>query len=474
MNTSPLRDLRSALAFLEGQPDGLLRIDQKVSLEYELASFADNMYGGPALLFANVAESAIPVVANVYSKRRMAGMLGVDEKDLIPHVVSAVRSAIKSPAAPVLVESGPCQDVAVTDNIDLRTMLPNPTQTPRDSGDYIGACVVIWRFPDSGLRSMFYARGITKGGNRFQLYFHALRGLTLAYREVEKLGRPLQIAAVIGAEPAVAIAAAAHGPLVESIGGEYKLAFAGSLAGRPIEMVRCKAIDLEVPAQGEIVIEAEMLPGTREWTDSLNPTGILGPGGTGYFSRSKELPVCIARAVTHRSNPIYEASFGRQAFSMVNLLSEAAMQDDIKRIASRQFIDLNYRHPLAIIKFKKESEVDDGIPKNVLMRALSADRDCHMAIIVDEDIDIYDPWAVWTAMVTRTDWKTGFFIVPSARGHGVVPVAREQAGIVDKVAIDSTMPFGRREKFLVNQFVPVDVARFIPNFVPRPWYEHGG
>lgn len=135
---------------------------------------------------------------------------------------------------------------------------------------------------------------------------------------------------------------------------------------------------------------------------------------------------------------------------------------------------LNYRHPLAGIRFKKESDTDDGIPKNVLMRTLSADRDCHMAAVVDDDIEIHDPWAVWTAVVTRTNWKTGVFVVPSARGHSVVPVAREHEGLVDKVAIDATMPFSLREKFKANQFVPVDLSRFAPNFVPRPWYEHSG
>ncbi len=452
----------------------MLHIRDQISPQYELASIAENLYGGPALFFDNVAGNPIPVVANIYSRKRMARLFGVEEKELIPHIISSVRSAIRNPMLPVLVASGACQGVVVTENIDLKAMLPNLTQTPHDSGDYIGACVVIWRFPDSGLRSMFYSRGTTKGGDRFQLFFHALRGLTVAYREAERLGRPLQVAAVIGPEPAVAIAAAAHGPLVESIEGEYKLLLAGSLAGRPIEMVRCKTIDLEVPARSEIVIEAEMMPGAREWTDSLNPTGILGPGGSGYFSRSKELPVCVARAVTQRKGPIYEAFFGKQGFSIVNLLPEAAMTEEIRQIARRQFVDLNYRHPIVIIKFKKESGTDDGVPKNVLMRALSADRDCHMAIVVDDDIDINDPWAVWTAVATRTNWKTGFFIVPSARGHAVVPVAREQEGLVDKVAIDSTVPFGMREKFKVNEFVPVEVSRFMANFAPRPWYEHGG
>ncbi|MBI4318076.1 MAG: UbiD family decarboxylase, partial [Chloroflexi bacterium] len=438
----------------------------------ELAAIAEKAYGGPALVFENVKGFSIPVVSNLFSKGRLARLFDTRPEDLPERLIQAVRGTIRNPMPPQVVATGPCKEVVIRDGIDLNALLPIPWATSRDCGNYLGASLIICKEPETGERIMFWARGTVRSPEKLHLGVVGTRRFVGFYRKAEALKLPFEVALCLGVDPAWGVAAAAHGPFIESIGGEYKFLLASTLAGRPAEMVACETLDLEVPANAEIVIEIESYPGLRERDDSDNPTGILGPLATGYYAPSAKTPVYRVKAVTHRRDPLYYAAFGRPDYPIVNVMQEASVLNAARGVAHKQVQAVCHRHVMTAIQFKKESSVDDGVPKNVLMAALGADRDCHFAVVVDEDIDVNDTWAVVYAIMTRARLDKGVIMVPQARGHANIPVAREQGGLVDKVGIDATIPFGMKGAFERVKYADVDISKLLPGFAERPWFEH--
>jgi len=260
----------------------LTRIRVEVSTEYELAGIISAL-GEKPVYFEKVRESSYPVVAGlVSSKDLIARSLGIKKDQLLPKL----SEAIEHPAAPELVSNGECQQVVETD-VDL-TKLPIMRYTEKDGGKYVASAVAIIKDPELG-RNMCFHRLMLVDKNHFAARIVEDRGTDTALKKC-KCGE-LDVAICIGDSTAVLLSAATSLPK-----GMDELGMANAL--EKTEVVKCKTIDLEVPADCEFVLEGRI---TKERT-AEGPFLDL----TGVVDRVRQQPVIEIKCITHRRNPIYQ------------------------------------------------------------------------------------------------------------------------------------------------------------------------
>ncbi len=308
------RSLGEFLTQLERDGD-LARVSRPVSRDLEITEVTQRVVraDGPALLFENVPGASMPVVTNLLgSPRRIAKALGTPTVDAvadrIEHLVhlrppagliGAVRdlsgtidtlTTLRS-LAPKRVRQGPCQEV-VEEAPDL-DRLPILKCWPQDGGRTVTFPVVITKDPETGEAHTGIYRLQQYGRDTLGMHFQVHRIGANNYRKWAARGERMPVAAVIGADPATVFSGLA--PVPEGISN---FVFSGFLREEPVEMVPARSVDLEVPAQAEIVLEGYVDPTER---------AIEGPFGdhTGYYSAPEPFPVFHVTTVTRRERPVY-------------------------------------------------------------------------------------------------------------------------------------------------------------------------
>ncbi len=306
-------NLRDFIAKLEKERE-LKRISLEVDPVLEVAAFADRSVkqGGPALLFENPKGSRIPVLINSYaSLRRMEIALEVDSVDEIAGRISEYlemrmpegligklkmlpKLAEMGSFFPKIVNQGPCQEIVRREGFSLFDY-PVLKCWPEDAGRFITLPMVFSRNPDTGKRNC--------GCYRIQIFDERTAGMHWQthkqgaehYRREQALGRSkrMEVAVAIGCDPATMYSAIL--PLPPDLD---EMMIAGFMRSSPVEMVKCQSVDLEVPAQSEIVLEGYV---------ELGELRTEGPFGdhTGYYSLADEYPVFHVTCVTQRKDPIY-------------------------------------------------------------------------------------------------------------------------------------------------------------------------
>ncbi len=306
----------------------LVRVRVPVDPHLELAAIADRVVKakGPALLFEHVATpgqrpSPFPLLINGYgSRRRMSLALGApdfeDHARAIERLlaVAGVPGAVHEPnggrsaalarifqsvpdlahVPPRTVGSGACQQVVhVGDEVDLDT-LPIITAWPSDGGPFITLPVVFTRDPERGDRNVGMYRMQKLDRRTTAMHWQIHKTGARHFQSAKKLGRRLEVAVVLGGDPVYAYAATA--PLPD---GLDELLLAGFLRKRAVRLVKCKTIDLEVPADADIVLEG--------YVDPSEPLVDEGPFGdhTGYYTPVEPFPRFHVTAITHRRDAIY-------------------------------------------------------------------------------------------------------------------------------------------------------------------------
>jgi len=437
-------DFRSFLKEMEETKEGgFFRISKEVDTRYEVSAIVTKLEKArqiPLLFFEKVKGHTMPVVVNCYADRgRVASAIGVSKQDLNQRVAQAYQK----PMPPVEVSKAPVQEVVLQGNeVDLGK-LPAMVYHNTDAGPYITAGIVLAKDPDTGDYNLSYNRLMVKGKNRLGIFITVGKHLNAIFSKMEDRGQPLEVAVSIGNHPAWAIGALAIGPYYEN-----ETAIIGGLKGSPLEMVRCKTVDLMVPAGAEIVLEGEIEPFVREEE---------GPFGefTGYAIHSAQNPVFRVKAITHRYNPIYQDICGgqhREHLTMATIPMEANYFRVIKG-AVPEVEAVRMAAPFTlVISMRKKYE---GQARSALLAAFSADLYLKHAIVVDHDIDVADLQRVFWAMATRVQASRDIFIIPRARGSSLDPSA-EPLGVIDKMGIDATAKPSLERFASVNQ-VPKEV-----------------
>jgi 4-hydroxy-3-polyprenylbenzoate decarboxylase len=443
-------DLASFVRFLE-QRGQLKRITREVDANLEISAIAQQVMraGGPALLFERVVGSRFPLLINTYATRqRVSWSLGV--ADLDEHaraILDLVRSqpptglmdklrmlpklARVASATPKTVRTAPCQQVIESD-VDLGA-LPILTTWPGDGGPYITLPMVITRDPDKGTRNVgcyrmqVYDKRTT--GMHWQLHKTGRRHMR-RYKELGQQRMPVAVA--LGGDPVLPYAATA--PLPDGID---EFLFAGFLRRKPVEMVRCKTIDLEVPASADFVLEGYVD------VDELRREGPFGDH-TGYYNEVERFPVFTVERMSLRPDPIYHSTYTGKPPDEPAMLG-VALNEIFVPLLAKQFPEIvdfylppegcSYR--LAVASMRKQYP---GHAKRVMFGIWSYLRQfmyTKFIIVVDDDIDVRDWKQVIWAITTRVDPARDTLIAENTP-IDYLDFASPVSGLGSKLGIDAT------------------------------------
>ena len=413
------RDLREFVDFLEAK-GALRRIKAPVSCELEMTEIADRAVksGGPALLFENVVDYDIPVLMNIFgTHQRVAWALGVETLDELTERARKVLELVKGPPSgmmgklrtlgdlaglartqPKLVRNAPCQDVVLTgEDIDLNA-LPALKCWPMDAGRFITLPLVISRDPETGVRNV--------GIYRMQIYDARTTGMHWQthkvgahhYRVSESANdERLEVAVALGGDPTTIWSGVLPiPPSMDEIG------VSGFIRGEAVEMVKCRTVDLEVPAHAEFVLEGYVTPG------ELRPEGPFGDH-TGYYSPAEEYPVFHVTAMTHRREPIYPTTMVGRPPTEDYFMGAAAAKLLLPalQMSLPEVVDINMPaegafHNLVIVAIKKEYP---GHARKVMhaLWGLGLLMLAKTIIVVDHFVNVHDPSEVSWRVTNNID-----------------------------------------------------------------------
>lgn len=416
----PYSSLTDFVEFLEKKGQ-LVRIQDEVDPVLEITAIADRVskssQGGKALLVEKPKGSAYPVLINTFgSYQRMSWALGVE--NLEEHA-QAIRELMemKPPKGfvdkikllpklmdiakfpPAEVGKGACQEVLEKDP-DLAS-LPVLKCWPQDGGRFITFPLVYTQDPETGLRNIGMYRMQVYDSKTTGMHWQVHHGGAGHYRKAEKMGKRLEVAVALGGDPALTYAATA--PLPEGID---ELLFAGFLRKKPVELVKCKTVDLMVHADADFVLEGYVEPGERR---------LEGPFGdhTGYYSLADQYPVFHVTCITRRKNPIYPTTIVGKPPMEDGYLGKATerlflplMQKVLPEIVDIDLPVEGIFHNLAIVSIDKQYPMHArkvmfalwGLGQMMLNKIL---------VVVDKDTNVHDYgqvlWRVGNCMDAKRD-----------------------------------------------------------------------
>ena len=426
----PYEDLREFIAALEAH-DKLYRIHRKINKDSELQPLVRWQFRGlpeearRGFLFDNVTDGK----GRNYNCRVLVGGLAGSEaiyclglKCQPDEVADRWLYAMDHPIDPVLVESGPCQEeVHVGDDLLSQGGLLEfaiPMSTPGfDNGPYITAGHWITKDPETGKRNVGNYRGLIKGPALSGLMSGTPQDLSSHWEKCRKVGKPLEVAIVVGTVPAVSYSATQKVPPDVD-----EIALAGGLMGAAVKLVKCKTVDLEVPATAEIVLEG-IIP-----TSYMEEEGPYGES-MGYVDPRTLSTMFELKCVTHRKDPIWVSIISQVTPSESSKIKAMGMSTLVKRfIVSRGFDSVREVHmieplvnlrPYVAVSLKKRNDED---PWGVMQAVLDyGDRVGKMIVAVDEDINVKDPVAVTWAITHRSQPHKDIKIVGD-RPFGATPI----------------------------------------------------
>jgi 4-hydroxy-3-polyprenylbenzoate decarboxylase len=475
-------DLAEFVRFLEARGE-LRRITREIDPVLEVSEIAQRVVhaGGPALLFERVKGSRFPLLINTYAtRRRMSWALGVGDLEehardigelvkaqppagLMDKIRMLPKLARVASAAPRVVRSGPCQEVVESDP-DLGR-LPIITTWPEDGGPYITLPMVVTRDPDKGTRNVGCYRmqvyGPRETGMHWQLHKTGRRHMR-RYKELGQTRMPVAVA--LGGDPILSYAATA--PLPDGID---EFLFAGFLRRRPVELVRGKTVDLEVPASADFVLEGYVD------VDELRREGPFGDH-TGYYSLADDYPVFHLTCITRRESPIYPTTVvgpPPQEDAWLGKATERLFLP-LLRMTFPEIVDMNLPvegvfHNLCLVSIKKE------YPHH-------ARKICHSLwgmgqmmfakciVVVDDDVNVQDVREAAWRVLNNIDAKRDVFF---AEGPiDVLDHASVAFGFGGKLGVDATRKW--KEEGFTREWP--EVLKMRPDVVERVnalWKELG-
>jgi len=422
------KDLREFIAELEKR--GLLkRIQTEVDPHLEITEITDRVSKkegrkNVALLFEHVKGSKMPVLMNAFgSYERMSLALGVEKLDdigdeirellRIPkvslahkldalHLVPMLKGAINFPK---YVKNAPCQEVVETENPNLDE-IPILTCWPQDGGPFVTLPLVFTKNPKTGKRNVGMYRLQKYDSRTTGMHWHIHKNGADNFRDTKAMGGDrIEAAVAIGTDPVLTYAATA--PLPRDID---EMVFAGFLRHKSVEMVKCKTVDLEVPATAEIVLEGYVL------TDEKRREGPFGDH-TGYYSLADDYPVFHITAITHRKDPIYAATVVGKPPMEDCYLAKATERIFLPLMQEMmpEIVDINMPlegvfHDCVVVSIKKTYPMQARKVMHALW-GMGQMMNVKMIIVVDAHVNVQDMKEVWWRVFNNIDAKHDLEIV---------------------------------------------------------------
>ncbi len=441
-------DLRSFIAALE-QAGQLARIIRPVSLTHELADVAATLArsGGGAALFEQVTGSAWPIFAGGVANQKRAAIALECRVDQVTEVMGRVLEPANGIPPAQVAQADWQANVRTGDDIDVG-QLPIPTHSRGDGGAFITGGVIICHDPLTGRGNLSYNRMLRLGPREFGFNLNEWRHVRVFMDNRPEPAAPFPAAVAIGLDPAIMIAAGVRTEADE-------LTIAGAIRGEGVPVCRGVTVPVDIPAWAEIVIEGYVRP------DRLKPEGPLAEFH-GYHGELWDSPTFEVSAVCWRDKPIFQTIIPGwyEHIYIGNVLPREPLLLKFLRHVNR---DVVVHIPpygngfAAIVQVRRDNP---GQPKNLALAAMTAHVNIKQVIVVDEDINIYDPADVFWALTNRVDWRQDVFTVPLAQGHEMDPTA-DNRGIHTKIGIDATYKRERREYGERVNYPAVDLKKYL-------------
>jgi 4-hydroxy-3-polyprenylbenzoate decarboxylase len=446
----PFESLGEYVEALENAGE-LKRIRAKVSTDLEIAEIMRRlMYsgGGPAVLFENVEGSSMPVLGNAFGsmKRLEIGLEMQDFVDIGRRIVDLTKMKMPSGMfeklkmlpklseigeyGPKYVESGPVAEVIETDRASLDS-LPVLKSFAGDAGRFITFGITVTKHPETEIRNLGVYRIQVLDGKHAIMHWQTHKRSAQHYKMLKEQNKKIEVAIVIGADPATVFSAVA--PVPE---GMDKFLFSGLTRKKGVKLMKCKTVDLEVPANAEIVLEGTVDP---------NDIRMEGPFGdhTGYYTPAEPFPTFTLSGMMHRKNPVY----------LTTVVGKPVLEDAyIGKVIERSFLPLiqmfhpeviDYSMPasgwfqgLAILSIRKQYP---GQARKVMMGLWGMGQLAltKMFVVVDPDIDVHNIDDVIWAITTRADPARDTMIISNTPTDTLDP-ASPLVNLGSKLGIDAT------------------------------------
>src|SRR5579863_7239404 len=489
-SSGPPRDFQEHLARLEAA--GLLtRIDRPIDKDTELHPLVRWQFQGGlrederrAFLFTNVVDGQgrrydVPVAIGALAASARIYAVGMGRP--VEEIGDAWMRAIDHPIAPVEVTSGPCQEVVIRGDA-LRQAdgglkrLPVPISTPGyDSAPYLTATVCITQDPETGIRNMGTYRGGLKATDRLGVRMAARIGGAggyLHWQKYRKLKKPMPIAIVVGCAPVVMFT----GPQKLPIDLD-EMAVAGGLAGAPIRIVKAATVDLDVPADAEIVVEGLIDP------ELLEPEGPFGESHGHVALEDFNMSMQVT-AITHKRSAVFTSVLSEVTPSESSVMKRVAyeprylvhLRDTLAIKGVRRVV---MHEPLTNLRKVVFVQFAPGVPRTEIWRALhgaaSLQADVGKYVIgVSEDIDPENSDAVFWSLAYRANPVDDVFIAPHrAEGHGPKsgPRGEESTMLIDATLKDKAPPLALPKREFMEGARKIWEELGLPQLTPQsPWH----
>lgn len=440
-------DLRRFIAVLR-EHGALNEFRKEVDPVHELGALLHaSEQSGKAALFHRVAGHEIPVMGSALgSHERIALALECEQDEIFDRVQSAKAQVLKpeqisAPAA--------CQEVRRS-LVDL-SALPVPTHAPKDGGPYLNAGIVIARDPVGGRHNLTFIRMQVYGPDLVGVNINLWRDMREFFQQAEASGENLPFCAAFGVDPALLMAAA-----FRYDGDEYEIA--GALRGAPVPVVQALTCEVLVPALAEIVMEGEVLAGERREEGPMAEF-------TGHYSGTTQQPVGRITSISHRKEPIFQTIAGASYEHLIlgnALTREPLLDTEVRKISPR--VKSVHLPPFgsgftAIVSLGGPRP---GEPISVGIAALSSHVNIKTVVLVDEDVDIFQPAEVAWALSTRVRWDRDCVVIPGAQGNDLDPSSDAQA-VQAKVLVDATLGDDRKRSrpYERVRYPTIDVREFL-------------
>lgn len=457
--------MRTAVEWLKGM--GRVKVlGAEVDPVLEMNAIMKALDEGPGFLAEKVkGYPHARMIGNLYSSRQnMSLLLGVKD---YKETKFKVLEAIKNPLPPKVVKEAPCQEIFIPrEEVDPYALFPMVKHTEMDGGRFFGSGV-------------HYIGGkYAGGGSQLALYRMSFRGKDYASINMIPGGHGDLIAETFSKEKIPCTVNICPPPAVEITGmgslnavvfprGIDEIGIAGALQGSPIEIVRAKTVDAYAIANSEWVIEGYIVPYERVWeTEEAEKIGRQGatpfhPEWARYLGRAYRGRKFEVTAVTRRKDkPMYFVPFFGSPWGVVPFI-EASWWEMADRLAPGFVVDVHNFWGISawsgiVFQVKKRKRSDEGMQRNLLAAALGIGRGLRIAIVVDEDINIYSPEDLFFAITTRVNPDTNIIRggAIGGRGQAYQPSERMAAGEGRQVSvfegglgIDATVPMAAREQF---------------------------
>jgi len=480
------RDLRGFIKLLE-QRNQLRRIDALVDPDLEIAEISNRLLqaGGPALLFENVKGSSIPVAVNLMGTlERICWAMNMEHPSEL-EVLGQKLALLQQPKPPKKISQAvdfakvlfdilrakpssgtffpSCQETIVED-FDLNDF-PFIRPYKKDAGKIITLGLVITKDCQTNTPNVGVYRLQLQSKNTMTVHWLSVRGGARHLRKAAEAGKPLEIAIALGIDPLLIMAAATPIPVDLS-----EWLFAGLYGGSGVKLTKCKTLDLEVPADAEIILEGTITPG------EVLPDGPFGDH-MGYYGGVEDSPLIRFHLVTHRKNPIYLTTFSGRPPKEEAMLA-IALNRIYTPILRQQVSEItDFFLPMEALSYKAAIiSIDKAYPGQARRAALAfwsalpQFTYTKFVIVVDKQINIRDPRQVVWAISSKVDPSRDVFILPETP-FDTLDFASKKLGLGGRMGIDATTKIPPETEHEWGEALESDLLT--SELVNKRWAEYG-